>query len=91
LRAHLKRPQIILREASVFRLADNANRNSEPNFWQGSWPAIVRIIILEILLLAALTMAFVYYLNWSSEASVSEFMAASKASQQAVKDRLPSV
>ncbi len=73
----------------MFRLADNANRNSEPNFWQGSWPAIVRIIILEILLLAALTMAFVYYLNWSSEASVSEFMAASKAPLQAVTDHLP--
>jgi hypothetical protein len=71
--------------------ADRANQQSEPNFWQGSWPAIVRIIILEILLLAALTVAFVYYLNWSSEASVSEFMAASKASQQAVKDCLPSV
>jgi hypothetical protein len=70
----------------VFRLADNANQNSEPNFWQGSWPAIVRIIILEILLLLALTVAFVFYLEWSSEASVSEFMAAQKAPQQAATD-----
>ena len=68
----------------MFRLADNANRNSEPNFWQGSWPAIVRIIILEILVLLALTVAFVYYLDWSSEASVSEFMAASKAQEVTV-------
>jgi hypothetical protein len=73
----------------VFRLADNANQNSEPNFWQGSWPAIIRIIILEILLLLALTVAFVYYLDWSSEASVSEFMAASRAPLQAVTDQLP--
>jgi hypothetical protein len=77
-----------LREATVFRSADNANQHSEPNFWQGSWPAIVRIIILEILLLLALTMAFVYYLNWSSEASVSEFMAASRAPLQSAKDHL---
>ncbi len=49
--------------------------------WQGSWPAIVRIIILEIVLLIALASAFVYYLNWSSEASVSDFMAASRSSR----------
>jgi len=56
-----------------------ANQDPRQNFWQGSWPAIVRIIVLEILLLIALAGAFVYYLNWSSEASISEFMAASRS------------
>jgi len=71
----------------VFSSADNANRDSRPNVWQESWPAIVRLIILEILLLLALASAFVYYLNWSSEVAMSEFMAASKAQLHAVKDR----
>ena len=55
-----------------------ANQDSRQNFWQGSWPAIVRIIILEILVLLALAAAFVYYLNWSSEANLADFMAASR-------------
>ena len=49
--------------------------------WQRSWPAIVRIIILEIVVLIALASAFVYYLNWSSEASLSDFMAANPSLQ----------
>ena len=64
---------------------NDASSESRPNFWQGSWPAIVRIIILEILVLLALAGAFVYYLNWSSEVAMSEFMAASKAQVQATK------
>lgn len=58
-----------------------ANQDYRQNIWQGSWPAIVRIIILEILLLIALAGAFVYYLNWSSEAALADFMAASRSSQ----------
>ena len=65
----------------MFRSADNANQHSEPNPWQGSWPAIVRIIVLEILLLLAMAGAFVYYLNWSSEAALSDFMAANRSPQ----------
>jgi hypothetical protein len=64
---------------------NDASSESRPNFWQGSWPAIVRIIILEILVLLALAGAFIYYLNWSSEVAMSEFMAASKAPIHAVK------
>jgi Tfp pilus assembly protein PilO len=78
-----------LREATVFRSADNANQHSEPNFWQGSWPALVRIIVLEIVLLLALAVALVYYLNWSSELSVSEFMAADQSPLHAAKDHSP--
>jgi uncharacterized membrane protein len=60
-----------------------ANQDSRPNIWQDSWPAIVRIIVLEILLLIALAGAFVYYLSWSSDAAVSDFMAHSPSVQAA--------
>jgi hypothetical protein len=63
-----------------------ADQDSRQNFWQGSWPSIVRIIVLEILLLIALAGAFVYYLNWSSEAALSEFMAPGNPPLQAAKD-----
>jgi LPS O-antigen subunit length determinant protein (WzzB/FepE family) len=56
---------------------------------QDFWPSIVRIIILEIVLLIALSAAFICYLNWSSEAAVSEFMTSGSPSLQAVKDRPP--
>ncbi len=69
--------------------ANNANQESRQNFWQGAWPAIVRIIILEIVVLIALAGALVYYLNWSSEAALSEFMAKGEAAFQAVTNRTP--
>jgi hypothetical protein len=73
--------------------ANNANQESRQNSqqspwqnpWQGAWPTIVRIIILEIAVLLALAGALVYYLNWSSEAALSEFMAKSGASLEAVR------
>ena len=63
-------------------------QDSRQNFWQGTWPSIVRMIVLEILLLLALAIALVYYLNWSSEAAVSEFMTGESHSLQAVKAHL---
>jgi len=44
----------------------------------GFWPSIVRILLVEILILLALSGAVVGYLNWSSEAAWAEFLAASK-------------
>ena len=64
-----------------------ANPASRADFYQRAWPSIVRIIILEILLLLALSGAFVFYLNWSSEAAMSEFMAGGGQPLQAAKDR----
>ena len=73
--------------------AKNANQESPENVLRGAWPAIVRIIILEIVLLIALAGALVYYLNWSSEVALSEFMAkgglTSGTPIQAVKNRAP--
>ena len=43
-----------------------------------SWPSIVRIAIIEVVVLVALAGAFVAYLNWSSEESFAEFLAVSK-------------
>ncbi len=66
-----------------------ANRNSQQDLYQRAWPSIVRIIILEILLLLALSGALVFYLNWSSEVALSEFMSGASHSLQAVKVHSP--
>jgi hypothetical protein len=47
------------------------------------WPSIVRIVVIEVVVLLALAGVFVAYLNWSSEASFAEFLAASEAAQPA--------
>jgi LPS O-antigen subunit length determinant protein (WzzB/FepE family) len=75
----------------MFPSADNrpTDRDSQQDLYQRAWPSIVRIIILEILLLLALSGAFVFYLNWSSEAALSEFMAGGGQPLQAAKDRPP--
>lgn len=75
----------------MFPLAGNrpTGRDSLQNVYQRAWPSIVRIIILEILLLLALSGAFVFYLNWSSEAAVSEFMTGGSQPLQATKGRPP--
>ena len=75
----------------MFPLVNNrmTERVSRQDFYERAWPSIVRIIILEIVLLLALSGALVFYLNWSSEAAVSEFMAGESHTLQAVKDRPP--
>jgi hypothetical protein len=47
------------------------------------------MIVLEIMLLLALAAALVYYLNWSSDAAMSEFMATGHPQLQAVKVHTP--
>ena len=43
------------------------------------WPAIVRILLVQVLVLLALSAAFVHYVNWSSDLAWEEFIAADKA------------
>jgi hypothetical protein len=43
---------------------------------QGFWLSIVRIFVFEVVLLFAISGAFIAYVNWSSEATFSEFLAA---------------
>jgi hypothetical protein len=42
------------------------------------WVSIARIFLVEVLVLIALSASIVGYLNWSSEAAWSDFLAASK-------------
>lgn len=44
------------------------------------WLAVARTLLLQVLVLLALTGAFVGYVNWSSEQAVREFMNASEPS-----------
>jgi hypothetical protein len=48
---------------------------------RGFWPSIVRIAALEIALLIATAGVFIAYLNWSSEASFAEFLAATQTQE----------
>jgi hypothetical protein len=68
------------------RLTDRVSRQ---DFYERAWPSIVRMIILEILLLLALSGALVFYLSWSSDAAVSEFMSGGSYPVQTAKDRPP--
>jgi hypothetical protein len=45
---------------------------------RGFWPSIVRIFILEVVLLVGAAGAVVFYLNWSSEMALADFLAVSK-------------
>lgn len=45
---------------------------------RGFWPSIIRTFVLQVVLLFALAGAAVFYVNWSSEAAFTEFLAASK-------------
>jgi hypothetical protein len=68
--------------------------HQSPACHRSFWPAIVRTLLVEVLVLLALSGAIVVYLNWSSEAAWAEFKAANKpsapnASLHAVKGHMP--
>lgn len=44
------------------------------------WPGIVRTLLVQVLVLLALTGAVVWYLNWSSDLAWEEFIRADKSS-----------
>ena len=54
----------------------DSRQSSQPESWQDFWFSIVRIVVLQVAILLALSGAFVVYLNWSSEVSFAEFLAA---------------
>jgi hypothetical protein len=62
-------------EASVPSLGDQ--NPEKPGI---DWPAIVRTLLVQVLVLLALSVAFVRYVNWSSDAAFAEFISASKSS-----------
>jgi flagellar basal body-associated protein FliL len=59
-----------------------SSAQQSPARHRSSWPAIVWIVLVEILVLVALSGAIVGYLNWSSEAAWAEFKAAGKAAPE---------
>jgi hypothetical protein len=52
---------------------DQANRGID-------WPAIVRTLLVQVVVVLALSGAVVFYLNWSSDAAWQEFMLAGESS-----------
>jgi hypothetical protein len=75
-----------LREEAVSSSADDCPASVQATFAAGArrsprkfWPSVIRIAIAEVVLLFALASVFVAYLNWSSEATFAEFLAASEA------------
>jgi len=53
---------------------DRANSNNNGNHWSG----IARILSIQLAVLFALSLAALAYLNWSSKAALTEFMATGK-------------
>jgi hypothetical protein len=53
---------------------DNQNR-SKPDI---DWPGIVRTVLVQVLVLLALSAAVIRYVNWSSDAARAEFTATGK-------------
>ena len=45
-----------------------------------NWSGIVATLLVQVLVLVALSVAAVYYVNWSSEAALAEFLGALKPS-----------
>jgi hypothetical protein len=44
------------------------------------WPGIIRILTIQLAVLLAVAGAVIFYLDWSSNAALAEFMAATKSS-----------
>jgi len=80
----------VLWEAAMPSPASNS-----PAKRQSFWPGLVRIFLVEILLLLALSGAIIGYLNWSSDTAWAEFKAASRLAPettspiQTVKSQTP--
>jgi hypothetical protein len=55
---------------------DRASSNNNGDYWSG----ITKILSIQLAVLFALSVAAIAYLNWSSKAAVTEFMATGKPS-----------
>jgi hypothetical protein len=54
--------------------------NQSPTNHGADWLGIVKTALVQVLVLLALSGAFIVYVNWSSEAARADFMAAGKPS-----------
>ena len=60
-------------------------RNNSPEKRGIDWPAVARTLLIQVLVLLALSAALVRYLEWSSDAAWAEFSAAHPPAQPAAK------
>jgi hypothetical protein len=61
-------------------------RNQSPQNRRFDWPGIFRILLVQVLVLAALVVAFVRYVNWSSDQAWAEFSRAVTAPAPAAEE-----
>jgi hypothetical protein len=61
--------------------------NHRPENRGFDWLAIVRTLLIQVLVLLALAGAVVRYLNWSSDTSWAEFLAAGESSAAVARHR----
>jgi len=54
--------------------------NNRPTSGQSSWPAVIKTLLVEVLVLLGLAGAIVGYVNWSSDQAFAEFVATNKMS-----------
>ncbi len=73
--------------------------NPNPERSRIDWLGIFRILLVQVLVLLALSVAFIRYLDWSSDQALEEFSRAIKSSEpvttrpatpvRTVKDKMP--
>jgi hypothetical protein len=55
------------------------------------WPAIIATLLVQILVVLALSVAVAFYLEWSSDANQAEFASATRPSSLSDSNHLPEV
>src|SRR6266852_4306573 len=75
-----------IREASMLSLnSQNQSNHGIP------WPGIVATLLVQILVVLAISVAVAFYLEWSSDANQAEFASATKPSSLSDSNHLPEV
>ena len=62
-------------------------QNQSPENRRFDWLGILRILMVQVLVLTALMVAFVHYVNWSSDQAWAEFSRAFTASTPALDEK----
>ena len=65
-------------------------QNQSPDKRRFDWPGIFRVLLVQVLVLAALMVAFVRYVNWSSDQAWAEFSRSFTAPASEEKSNPPS-
>jgi hypothetical protein len=65
-------------------------RNQHPEHRRVDWPGIFRTLLVQVLVLSALSWGFVRYVNWSSDQAWAEFSRASERAAPAARSHPPS-